>query len=147
MLSVSVSEDKVSVKTVSTVNCVLGGNSDPVEFSTTAAPSGTGTLTLELVKKVKAKTTDADPSAGVTKVGTKYAFGVGKLSGFFYLDCATSKLATPPAAKLTYKLDGTSKASYKMTNSELTVNMVKPVAKDATAKMAVTTAKSGNSPA
>ena len=44
MLHVRVSDNIVSVTTVTTVNCVAGGSSDPVAFSTTAAPFGTLTL-------------------------------------------------------------------------------------------------------
>jgi hypothetical protein len=67
MLTVSVSDAKVSVTTASSVNCVAEGSSDPVVFGTTAAPSGT--LTLELVKKVKTKTDTVEPSLGVTTLG------------------------------------------------------------------------------
>jgi len=52
-----------------------------------------------------------EPSLGVTTLGSKYAFGVGKLGGFFYLTC-DAKLPASPASKLSYKLDGTAKASY-----------------------------------
>lgn len=67
---------------------------------------------LELTKKAKAKVTDkVDPSLGVTTMGAKYTFGVGKLGGFFYLTCGKT-LPASPASKLTYKLTGTALASY-----------------------------------
>jgi len=46
-------------------------------------------------------------------LGAKYAFGVGKLGGFFYLTCGAT-LPASPASKLSYKLDGTAKASYSL---------------------------------
>jgi hypothetical protein len=144
MLTVSVSDAKVSVTTASSVNCVAEGSSDPVVFGTTAAPSGT--LTLELVKKVKATDATVEPSLGVTTLGAKYSFGVGKLGGMMYLTCGKT-LPASPASKLSWKLDGTAKASYTLTNADLTVNMVKKATKDATAKMAVATAASGNTAA
>jgi len=78
-----VSEDKVQVKTTNEVNCVPGGTSDPVVFSTAAAPLGT--LTLVIVKKPMTSTDTVDPSLGITSFGKKFSFGPGKLHGFFTL--------------------------------------------------------------
>lgn len=138
MLSVRVSDNRVDVKTAFTVNCVADGSSDPVAFSTTAAPFGT--LTLELARRVKAKADDVDPSLGIISLGAVFDFEVGKLSGFFYLMCNKSLPAAPPST-LFYKLGGTAKASYLLKNTDLTVNRVKPAARDAKAVMAVTTAE------
>jgi hypothetical protein len=139
-----VSDAKVSVKAPSSVNCVAEGSSDPVVFSTAAAPSGT--LSLELVKVVKKTTDKVDPSLGVTALGTKYNFGLGKLGGFFYLTCGKD-LPASPASKLTYKLDGTAKASYALSNAGLTVNMVKKAARATKVVLTVTAAASGNTAA
>jgi hypothetical protein len=109
MLSVRVSEDKVDVKTALSVNCVADGFSDPVAFSTTAAPIGT--LTLELARRLRAKADDVDPSLGIISLGAIFDFELGKLSGFFYLMCDKSLPVAPPS-KLSYKLGGTAKDSY-----------------------------------
>ena len=95
MFKVRVSDNRVDVKTAFTVNCVADGSSDPVAFSTTAAPFGT--LTLELARRVKAKADDVDPSLGIISLGAVFEFEVGKLSGFFYLMCNKSLPESPPS--------------------------------------------------
>ena len=81
-------QNNLPINTANKVNCVAGGGSDPVAFSTTAAPFGT--LTLELARKLKVKADDVDPSLGIRSLGDVFHFKIGKISGFFYLICDKS---------------------------------------------------------
>lgn len=48
---------------------------------------------------------------GIISLGDVYDFGVGNLSGFFYLMC-NKKLPLAPSSRLSYKLGGTAKDLY-----------------------------------
>lgn len=116
MLAVRVTEDVTAVKFgSSSVNCVLGGSSDPIVVHTTVVPFGT--LSVSLAEKPVAEGADAgtpSDSKGVTDFGSAVDFTADTLEGYVYLKCADVETFNETSATVVVNLDGTSNHSYSL---------------------------------